>query len=143
MRISAFLLCWIISGAAAAGSIFVDSGESRKVFGEFDPEVSIESVSLETDGSVYFGIRAADMEDTEYVAVYIGAQSDRFFISGGIGQLEDQVPLLASDTVAEAQGGIQFSLAMFRLRAGLRHLSDPEEIDDGRDFLFVAAGLQF
>ena len=109
MRIIAFLLFGLVSGAASAGSIFVDSGESRKVSGGFDPEVSIESLSIETDGSVYFGLRAAEMDDTEYVAVYIGAQSEHFFISGGVGRLEDQVSLLASDTVAEAQG--EFSSA--------------------------------
>ena len=143
MKFKVFLLCLAMMGTANAGSIFVDSGESRKVFGEFDPDVSIDSVSLETDGPVYFGLRAADMEDTEYVAVYIGAQSDRFFVSAGLGRLEDEVPLLATRSVAEAQGGIQFGIALFRLRVGLRHISDPEEIDDGRDFVFVAAGLQF
>lgn len=143
MKFKIFLLCLAMLGTANAGSIFVDSGESRKVFGEFDPDVSIDSVSIETDGAVYYGLRAADMEDTEYVAVYIGAQSDRFFVSGGLGRLEDEVPLLATRSVAEAQGGIQFSVALFRLRVGLRHISDPEEIDDGRDFVFVAGGLQF
>lgn len=143
MRIAVFLLAMVMMGAANAASIFVDSGESRKVFGDFDPNVSLDSISLETDGSVYFGIRAADIEDTEYVSIYIGAQSDNFFISGGLGRLDKEVPLLFSRSVAEAQGGIQFALGWFRVRAGLRHLSDPDEIDEGRDFLFVAAGLQF
>ena len=143
MRITAFLLFLVMMGAANAGTIFVDSGESRKVFGEFDPEVTIDSVSIESDGGIYFGLRAADMEDTEYVSVYIGVQSELFFISGGVGRLEDEVPLLATNSVAEVQGGIQYSLGLFRFRAGLRHISDPAEIDDGRDFVFVAAGLQF
>ncbi len=143
MRTTAFLLFLVMMGAANAGTIFVDSGESRKVFGEFDPDVTIDSVSIESDGGIYFGLRAADMEDTEYVSVYIGAQSELFFISGGVGRLEEEVPLLATESVAEVQGGIQYSLGWFRLRAGLRHLSDPEEIDDGRDFVFVAAGLKF
>ena len=143
MRIIVFLLCLVMMGAANAVSIFVDSGESRKVFGEFDPDVTIDSVSIESDGDIYFGLRAADMEDTEYVSVYIGAQSELFFISGGIGRLEEEVPLLATNSIAEVQGGIQFNLGLFRFRAGLRHVSDPEEIDDGRDFIFVAAGVQF
>lgn len=143
MKTTLFLLCLAMAGTASAGSIYVDTGESRKVFGEFDPDVSIESLSLESDGSVYFGLRAADMEDTEYVAVYVGIQSDRFFLSGGVGRLDDEVPLLATRSVAEAQGGIQFDLALLRLRIGLRHISDPDEIDDGRDFVFVAAGLVF
>ncbi|MDH3221243.1 MAG: hypothetical protein OEO19_17065 [Gammaproteobacteria bacterium] len=143
MRITAFMLFLVMTGAANAGTIFVDSGESRKVFGEFDPDVTIDSVSIESDGDIYFGLRAADMEDTKYVSVYIGAQSELFFISGGIGRLEDEVPLLATKSVAEAQGGIQLGLGWFRIRAGLRHISDPEEIDDGRDFVFVAAGVQF
>ncbi len=143
MKFKIFFLCLVMTGTANAGSIFVDSGESRKVFGEFDPDVSIDSVSIETDGAVYFGLRSADMEDTEYVAVYIGAQSDRFFVSGGLGRLDDEVPLLATRSVAEVQGGIQLSIAMFRLRVGLRHISDPEEIDEGRDFVFAAAGIQF
>ncbi len=143
MKTTLFLICLAMLGSANAGSIFVDSGESRKVFGEFDPDLSIDSISFETDGRVYYGLRTADMEDTEYFAVYIGLQNDRFFVSGGVGRLEDEVPLLATRSVAEAQGGVQFRLALLRLRAGLRHISDPEEIDDGRDFVFVAAGLQF
>jgi len=143
MRITTFLLFLVMMGTANAGTIFVDSGESRKVFGEFDPNVTIDSVSIESDGSVYYGLRAADMEDTEYVSVYIGAQSERFFISAGLGRLEEEVPLLATNSVAEVQGGIQYSLGWFRFRAGLRHISDPGEIDDGRDFIFVAAGFQF
>ena len=143
MRICILLIGLLATGAANAVTIFVDSGESRKVFGEFDPKVTVESVSIESDGGIYWGLRAADMEDTEYVSVYIGAQSDRFFISGGVGRLDDEVPLLATRSVAEVQGGIQFGLGWFRIRAGLRHLSDPEEIDDGRDFVFIAAGIQF
>lgn len=133
----------VVMGAANAGTIFVDSGESRKVFGEFDPDVTVESLSVESDGSFYWGIRAADMEDTEYASVYIGAQSDRFFISVGAGRLEDEVPLLATTSVVEVQGGIQLGLRWFHIRTGLRHLSDPQEIDDGRDFVFIAAGVQF
>ena len=143
MKITTFLLCLVMIGAANAGTIFVDSGESRKVFGEFDPVVTLDSVSIESDGGFYFGLRAADMEDTEYVSIYIGAQSELFFVSGGIGRLEEEVSLLATKSVAEAQGGIQYSLGWFRLRAGLRHISDPEEIDDGRDFVFIAAGIKF
>lgn len=143
MRIFILVIGLVTMGAANAGTIFVDSGESRKVFGEFDPEVTVESLSIESDGGIYWGLRAADMEDTEYVSVYIGAQSDRFFISGGVGRLEDEVPLLATRSIAEAQGGIQFGLGLFRIRAGLRHISDPEEIDEGRDFVFIAAGIQF
>lgn len=143
MRITVFLLCLVTMGAANAGTIFVDSGESRKVFGEFDPDVTLDSVSIESDGSIYFGLRTADMEDTEYVSVYIGTQSELFFISAGVGRLEEEVPLLATESVAEVQGGIQYSLGWFRFRAGLRHISDPEEIDEGRDFIFVAAGIQF
>ena len=133
----------VVMGAANPGTIFVDSGESRKVFGEFDPDVTVESLSVESDGSFYWGIRAADMEDTEYASVYIGAQSDRFFISVGAGRLEDEVPLLATTSVVEVQGGIQLGLRWFHIRTGLRHLSDPQEIDDGRDFVFIAAGVQF
>ncbi|MDH3857130.1 MAG: hypothetical protein OEV07_03975 [Gammaproteobacteria bacterium] len=143
MRITAFLLFLVMMGATNAATIFVDSGESRKVFGEFDPDVTIDSLSIESDGGIYFGLRAADMEDTEYVSIYIGVQSELFFISGGVGRLEDEVPLLATNSVAEVQGGIQYSLGGFRFRMGLRHISDPEEIDDGRDFVFVAAGVQF
>lgn len=143
MKITTFLLCLVMTGAANAATIFVDSGESRKVFGEFDPEVTLDSVSIESDGGLYFGLRAADMEDTEYVSIYIGAQSGLFFISGGFGRLEEEVPLLATRSIAEAQGGIQVSLGWLRLRAGLRHISDPEEIDDGRDFVFLGAGLRF
>ena len=143
MKITTFLLCLVMIGAANAGTIFVDSGESRKVFGEFDPVVTLDSVSIESDGGFYFGLRAADMEDTEYVSIYIGAQSELFFVSGGIGRLEEEVSLLATKSVAEAQGGIQYSLGWFRLRAGLRHISDPEEIDEGRDFVFIAAGIKF
>jgi hypothetical protein len=143
MRITAFLLFLVMMGAADAGTIFVDSGESRKIFGEFDPDVTIDSVSIESDGGIYFGLRAANMEDTEYVSVYFGAQSDLFFISGGVARLEEKVPLLATKSVVEVQGGIQYSLGWFRFRAGLRHISDPEEVDDGRDFVFVAAGVQF
>ena len=143
MRIFILVIGLVTMQATNAGTIFVDSGESRKVFGEFDPEVTIESLSIESDGGIYWGLRAADMEDTEYVSIYIGAQNDRFFISGGAGRLENEVPLLATRSVAEVQGGIQFGLGWFRVRAGLRHLSDPEEIDDGRDFVFIAAGIQF
>lgn len=143
MRITVFLLCLVMMGTANAVTIFVDSGESRKVFGEFDPDVTIDSVSIESDGGIYFGLRSADMEDTEYVSVFIGAQSELFFISAGVGRLEEEVPLLATKSVAEVQGGIQYSFGLFRFRAGLRHISDPDEIDDGRDFVFVAAGVQF
>ena len=143
MKATIFLLCLVLTGSVNAGAIFVDYGESRKVFGEFDPEVTLTSISIESDGGIYFGLRLADIEDTEYAAAYIGAQSQLFFISGGVAQLNDEVPLLDGKTTVEAQGGIQFKRDWLGVRAGLRHLSNPEEIDDGRDFIFIAAGIQF